>query len=62
MDYEAFDDERWIQVREKENSLFRFVTDPEMQRLVLRKIFSGAKRTLRILFTVKFSSINLNAP
>lgn len=62
MDYEAFGDERWIQVREKENSLFRFVTDPEMQRLALRKIFSGAKRTLRILFTVKFSSINLNAP
>lgn len=61
MDYKTFGDERWIQVREKENGLFRFVTDSEMQRLVLRKIFSGAKRTLRILFTVKFSSVNLNA-
>lgn len=32
-----------------------------MQRLILRKPFSGAERSLEILFTVKFSIVILNA-
>ena len=45
----------------KQNGLLLFVTDSKMQRLILRKPFSGAERSPEILFTVKFSVVNINA-